>query len=220
MIRIFLITLVVFISGCATTSLTPEPISIAKLNDKTGIVFGTFSRDTKTSKYYSQTFYFRNVQTGQKYRIHSQPEFNIFSGKTPDDFNTGDSHGALFAFTLPAGKYTFDNFNLYRSTGYSYQYWSSKTPYSIPFEVVGNKIKYLGEIKLVAMTGKNLFGIRVPAGGVWVITDQQKRDFPLIKNKHPEVAIDQVIISVPDREEVATPLVILPSEQKKKDKGI
>ncbi len=218
MFRLVLLCFTLFTTGCVTNSLVPQPITEADLSETNGVLVGSFSRDPSGPKYYSQTFRFKNVSTGKEHSVSSQPSFNMFSGKTSDDFKLSNSHGGVFALSLPAGEYTFHNFRLYQSNGYFEQNWTSQEPYSIPFSIQANKVNYVGEIKLSPLTAKNVFGIKVQAGGVWIISDQKNRDFGVIATKHPEIPLNQVVSVIPERKEIFTPLVILPSEVKEDNK--
>jgi hypothetical protein len=209
-------TLLVFIaalaSGCASNLLKPEGVSQHSLNQDNGILIGSFARNPDARAYYSQTFYFRNVRTNERHEIKSQQTFNLLNGKTRDDFDTETSAGGVFAFSLPAGQYVFQNFRLYQSNGMFSQNWSSKQDYAIPFEIRANMTNYVGEIKLDPMTGKNVFGMSVQAGGVWLISDQQARDLELLRTLRPEIPLTNVVSVIPTRKDVFTPLVLLPSE--------
>ena len=215
MIKLAFLSLVILLTGCATNSLTPKPITSANLNETQGLFVGTFSRAPNAPKYYSQTFYFKNATTGKIFEVKSQPTFNMFTGKTPDDFNTQESNGALFVQTLPAGKYIYNNFRLYQSNGSYQQNWSSVQDYAIPFEIFPNKVNYGGEIKLVPVMGKNFFNMNVQAGGTWVISDQHERDIPLFKSKYPSITFQNYENVIPEGKEIFTPLIVLPSEQNK-----
>ena len=213
MFRILVLILTVVLSGCATNSLTPKPITVNDLNDAKGLFIGSFSRDPKAPKYYSQTFYLKNIETNEVHEIKSQPSFNMFTGKTPDDFNTQESSGALFVQALPAGKYTYHNFRLYQSNGYYEKNWYSEQDYSIPFEVSANQINYAGEIKLVPVMGKNIFNMNIQAGGAWLISDKLERDLPIFTTKYPQISTENFVKVIPESKEIFTPLVILPAEQ-------
>ena len=202
----------VLASGCANTLLKPEGVSQVSLTQSTGILIGSFARNPAARAYYSQTFYFKNVQTNKIHEIKSQQTFNIFNGKTKDDFDTETSAGGVFAFSLPAGKYVFHNFRLYQSSGMFSQDWTSKQDYAIPFEVRADATNYVGEIKLDPMTGKTIFGLPAQAGGVWLISDQEARDVELLAKLRPEIPLKNVVSVVPTRKDVFTPWVLLPAE--------
>ena len=200
------------LAGCANKFLKPEGVTEASLTSSHGILVGSFSRNPKGKTYYSQTFYFKNIKTNEIHEIKSQPEFNIFGGKTPDDFKTEESKGGVFAFVLPAGQYIFNNFRLYQASGSFQQNWRSKEDYSIPFDIHPNATNYIGEIKLDPATGKNFFGMTVLDGGIWIISDQWKRDVELLKRLRSEIPVNNVFSVVPNKKEVFTPLVVLPNE--------
>jgi len=212
MFRLVILTLSMLLTGCATTLLAPKPISTSDLSETNGILIGSFARDPDGPTYYSQTIRYKNNETGKEHEITAQLAFNMFNGKTPDDFKTKDSHGGVFAFSLPAGEYTFYNFRLYQSNGYFHQNWTSIEPFDIPFTVKPNRVNYVGEIKLSPFTGKNLFGMRVHAGGLWLVSNQSSRDFDIMMQKYPEIRLDKVNNIVPSEKKIFTPLVILPSE--------
>ncbi|WP_440906509.1 hypothetical protein ACMZOO_19250 (plasmid) [Catenovulum sp. SX2] len=218
MFKYVILLLVCLTSGCATNNLAPHKVTQADLNDNNGILVGSFSRDPKGPVYYSQTFRFKNLENGSLHQITSQPTFNMFSGKTPDDFKTPTSNGGVFIFSLPAGKYSFYNFRLYQSNGYVNQNWSSKEPFSIPFEVKPNFVNYVGEIKLSPLSSKNFLGLEVHDGGVWIISDEEGRDLEYLVNKYPEIEFDKINKTVPSEKDIFTPFVILPSELKNQKK--
>lgn len=213
MLKNLLIVLTIFIlAACASKNLKPEPVTKDHLSGGNAVLIGSFSRNPSAPAYYSQTFFFRNVETNKTHEIKSQQEFNIFSGKTPDEFNTAQNAGATFVFQLPAGKYLLYNFSLYRPTGVGYTYYSSKADFAIPFEVNPNKVNYLGELKLEGATGKSFFGRSVPAGGIWIISNQKERDIHILKTTMPGFPLEDVISVIPTKKEIFTPLVVLPNE--------
>ncbi|SDM33750.1 hypothetical protein [Polaromonas sp. JS666] len=212
-LRIFSTLLLCFALGaCASKHLKPDGVSASSLTSTNGILVGSFARSPDGPVYYSQTFYFKNVKTGEVHQIKAQPTFNLYTGKTPDDFSTESSAGAVFVFSLPAGPYTFHNFRLYQANGAFQQNWSSKNDYSIPFEVQPDTVNYVGEIKLDALKGRNFFGMTVPAGGVWLVSDQLGRDLEILQRTRTDIPVSNMVSVIPTRKDVFTPLVVLPSE--------
>lgn len=205
-------TVLLAIVGCANTALEPRNVTSASLKENQGVLIGSFARDPSGPNYFSQRFFFKNTSTGEVHELRAQPTFNVFNGKTPDDFTEATSNGAVFALTLPAGRYTFFNFRLYQSNGYFQQSFTSKSDYSIPFEIYPAKVNYIGEIKIMTTVGKNFFGRPVHAGGLWFISNQRDRDIRLLNSLHPDVPTMDVVSVIPDRKDIFTPLVVLPSE--------
>ncbi|MDF1818222.1 MAG: hypothetical protein P1U54_06260 [Immundisolibacteraceae bacterium] len=212
MFKITLLLVTLTVTGCATNSLIPQPITATDLNENNGILIGSFARDPAAHSYHSQTFQFKNISTGETYDIKSQPKVNILAIGTPDDFQTLESKGGIFIFSLPPGQYTFYNFRLFHSNGYVNKNWWSETDYSIPFKVSANTVNYIGEIKLIPITGENLFGLTMHSGGYWEISNQKKRDKRIIIKKYPFISMENSIDIIPNKMEVFTPWVILPPE--------
>lgn len=210
--------LIFLVSSCAKNSLRPKPVTIANLSERQGILVGSFSRDPERADYHSQTFFFKNASTGKIFVIKSQTKFNALKGRTADDFETDDSDGGVFVFSLPAGKYFFYNFSLFQEAGQFSRNWSSQKPYAIPFTVLPNKINYVGEIKLSQSTGKNFFGMSVLNGGVWLVSDQSQRDISIFSEKYPDIPVGNFTKIIPSQKDIFTPLVILPSEMEEYNK--
>jgi hypothetical protein len=212
-VRIFSVLLLCLgLAACANKLLKPDGVSGSSLTPTNGVLVGSFARSPDGPVYYSQTFYFKNAKTGEVREIKSQPTFNLYTGKTPDDFNTPGSAGAVFVFSLPAGAYTFHNFRLYQANGSFQQNWTSKEDYSIPFEIQANTVNYVGEIKLEGLKGRNFFGMAVPAGGVWLVSDQLDRDMDILKKTRADIPASNTVSIIPTRKDVFTPLVVLPGE--------
>ena len=210
--RYFLLVLAALtLAGCGLRPLSPEYVPGQGLEPGSGALVGSFSRDPREYEYYSQTFYYEGKSNKKKYKIGSLGPIPFTA--TKDDFKPDDSRGFVFAYRLPKGTYHFTDFYLAQPTGgSSYMAWRSREPYSIPFEIAPGKVNYVGEIKVIPVMGKNIFGITIPAGGFWVVSDQRVRDIELLKKKYPDLNWESVNIIVPDREDTPAPLVFLPSE--------
>ena len=179
----------------------------------TRLMVGGFGMQPPTDAYHSLAFYYGNKSTKRRYMISWSEQLTLLSREDKDEFAAPESKGALFAHELPKGSYHFTNFQMVRGTpGYSGSTWYSREPYSIPFEIVPGMVNYVGEIRLVPRLGENVFGITIPAGGSWEIRDQRERDITLLKEKFPDLNWDSVNIVVPDRKDITTPFVLLPSE--------
>ena len=197
------------LSACASAPLVPDVLPEDVPNEETGFIAGSFSREYNAVHYYSNNFYFRSTASEETYLLKSNPPAggDLFSGYR-DDFTSYDYKGAVFLIPLPVGEYEFYNFFLNGGANH----FSSREDYAIPFEVLPNAITYLGEVKLVPQRARNTFGILIPWGGIWVISDKQERDMQLLLEKFPELDVDAFVKRIPDEERVEAPLVFLPSE--------
>ncbi|MDF1821548.1 MAG: hypothetical protein P1U64_08245 [Alcanivoracaceae bacterium] len=198
------------LAGCASAPLVPDVLPEDVPNAETGYIAGSFSREYNAVHYYSNNFLFRNIASEETYRLESNPPAggDLFSGYR-DDFSSYDYKGAAFLIPLPVGEYEFYNFFLNGGANH----FSAREDYSIPFEVLPNAITYLGEVKLVPQRARNTFGIFIPWGGIWVLSDKQERDMQLLLEKFPELDAGAFVKRIPDEERIEAPLVFLPSEE-------
>ena len=214
MYKMLLVVIGLLLSGCAsitTGNFSSDPDLGRELNAKQGVLFGSFSRNGLGLQYGSQLFFFKNVETGEQYLINSLHEFVPFIERTRDDFSDTTSKGAVFAFVLPEGAYTFNKYHLSYASGNGHISWQSDVPYSVPFKVYPNEINYVGEIRIEPNFGKNLLGMKVLNGGVWFIENKLARDEEILKNKFPEMSMGEVSVIVPTEHEIFTDFIVLPS---------
>jgi hypothetical protein len=119
------------------------------------------------------------------------------------DFKTDESCGSLFVIRLPAGDYELYDFTAVQDTFGGTFIHSPRTPFSIPFKVVDGKISYFGEIKMNRIHGQKFLGIAGPESVQFEVSDQEKRDLDIFKDKYPDVVLP--VISVKPSRECSTP---------------
>ena len=224
MIRVlFLLFSAMFIAGCATNGFvsskdTVETISSADLNENTGIVFGSFTRNTQHKgiieavDYDKRSLRFRNVETGALYSIDKVDHKSLIWGGVKPHFEEEVLEGAVFAFVLPAGKYIIYDFYIEK---YQHGSWTSKKVFSIPFEVAADKVSYLGRYNFNATFGRNLLGFKVHDAGFWVLGDELEKDKGYANNIFPGIPLDNVLSVIPNEKEVQTPFVLFETELEK-----
>jgi len=59
--------------------------------------------------------------------------------------------------------------------------------------------------------------MKLHAGGVWFISDENERDISILSKKYPNIPLNDVVNVIPREKNIFTPLVILPSELGKYD---
>jgi hypothetical protein len=100
------------------------------------------------------------------------------------DINEPTGHGSVFFARLPVGDYELYNVSFFVNRGqFGSTTFSAKTPFSIPFSIRENEATYLGAFLAHAVWGKNFFGLRIPAGGYFVVTDRFDRDYGVLRTK-------------------------------------
>ena len=219
------------LNGCATTDTssitnfaTPTTVSNDSLNQETGILVGTYTKNTEEAEYDVRTLRFTDTKSyNSRYSI-ARKKPNPIIGYQGHRYTLEDQGkvGNAFAFVLPAGEYTFYNFGLSSSNNNSTERWFSDKPFSIPFVVEPNKVNYIGEINFNAIIGtkKNesiLLGTlgSSPAkrGGYWIFSDELDRDREFIEKEFQNLSLNGVSSVIPQAKKRFTPFVILPNEE-------
>ena len=115
--------------------------------------------------------------------------------------------GIAFRYSLPPGQYEFYNVRFFQN-GYPATYTvSSKTDFSVPFELTRGETVYLGEIKCFRLMGQNIFGKAVPSSGYFVFSDKSQRDLPTIRRKFVDLPASEPRIGIPSVSEVHSPFI-------------
>jgi hypothetical protein len=131
--------------------------------------------------------------------------------RDPELYVKGKTIGRLFEVSLPAGDYELFEVSFYYSVGaYGGTSWRSEPPFSLPFTITSAGVHYVGEFR-APMIGKSGIGFSVPAGGYFVILDEEARDTVLLAKRRAAEAgaepVGTVINIVPDPERAGTPLL-------------
>ena len=98
------------------------------------------------------------------------------------------------SYTLPAGEYEFFNFSIVLGSPGGYSAWNAEDDFSIPFSVYAGRATYLGEIRLIPLRAKNIFGITIAGGGTFEIVNNADRDVPIFQQEFS--GIDPSLIDV------------------------
>ncbi len=120
-----------------------------------------------------------------------------------DEISYGDK-GVVLVKDLPPGKYEIFDVDNFYNTGYVQKNFWLKSPVSIPFEIKPGAATYIGEFKAFPVFGNNVFGLPIPAGVRFVVSDQSARDLPIARQKNPNVG--EVQIAIPDVDSLNNPV--------------
>ena len=166
---------------------TAPEASAGELGQGEGIVFASLvEKNDRRVRYNGFRFTYRNLATGKI------GWFTLNSGMLGDKTTSfsvpgGTGTGVVKSYTLPAGAYAFTNFSLVLGSVGGYSSWSAEEDFSIPFTVVAGRAAYLGEIRLIPLRAKNVFGIKIPAGGTFEIVDNAGQDVALFRQQFPRI---------------------------------
>jgi hypothetical protein len=122
----------------------------------------------------------------------------MYQKRTPDYKSWVDS-GFVLVHSLPAGEYEIYNVNLVYNAGTVMgKVLSLKTPFSIPFSVKPGVTTYLGNYRSNQITGpNNLFGMPVPVGASFVVSNRTADDIAIAKGKSKS-EIGEISDATPD----------------------
>ena len=192
--RRFLSFVGIAVSGCALPN-TRDPLYrsyVTEIPDKHGIVFGSLG-------YIGHSVY-APVRLLYRAKGFEMSRAFYIPGSLPQfHFAEGDTRGTLFFAQLAPTEYEIFNFELVHDMGpLGRNILRSKTEFSVPFSATEGRATYLGQILVVSEFGKNALGMRVPAGGYFVVSDQTERDVRLLQSQFKEVDISKVDRAVID----------------------
>lgn len=89
---------------------------------------------------------------------------------------------------LPPGDYEVFNFDVHMNGGTIQESWRARRNFSIPFTIAPGGATYLGEFIAVKLTGHNFFGMAVPDGAYFLLSDKAERDLPVARLKEAGLA--------------------------------
>jgi hypothetical protein len=111
-------------------------------------------------------------------------------------YDDSDETGEVNVVSLPPGNYEINCAGFYQNMGMSESTWACEKDFSVPFTIETGKATYIGNFQGITVRGKNIFGIRVEAGGYYVVRNKAERDLPLAKRMG--APYQDVRVAVPD----------------------
>lgn len=133
---------------------------------------------------------------------------NIFSRQTPD-YTANGENGVVLVEALPPGDYEIYNFDVFYNGGTVQKNFASKTDVSIPFSVKPGATTYLGNYQANKLTGKNLLGMPLPAGAVFIVSDRLATELPIAQAK-AKAALGTPENATPDPDRLGNPFFTSP----------
>lgn len=207
--KIILILLTVFtLSACVSI---PEVRNEYQGADAGRIVIGIGA--SKNTQYSSYSLIFRKI--GDK---NSEPsrfvyfQESLFSAQKRD-YDNAVENGVVQSFRLPPGDYEIFNFNIFLNGGTIQKNFSSRVDFSIPFKVRANETTYLGNYQANTVIGKNLFGLPMPAGAIFIVNNREIEDIELAKNRLPNASFGPILNATPTVQSIANPYFVDKSEK-------
>jgi hypothetical protein len=196
--KLLAIVLLFALPGCASSGF----FSTNYEGKDTGYLVTSLGAQTGTV-YNGYSLFFRKKDRSYSGRVF-WGQANMFEDRKPD-FEDGSKAGIVDVTRLPPGDYEVFNFQIFYNAGTAQSWFSSKQDFSIPFTVRRGAGTYIGEFVAVGIKGQNFFGMAVPAGGYFVVSNRTSRDIPIAKRKEP--AMRDVASAVSNLRTVGNPLL-------------
>lgn len=176
---IILFTCCISLLGCGRYSSLSQGISEVK--DEGGgvvIISGQETNETRLSSY--MFFFFDNLTNdeGGTLKVSDETDFNDAKG----------TRGGVFAFSLPAGEYAFNDWLIFNGGADI----TPRNPRIAEFSVTPGSITYLGNLNMNLEVGENFFGLTMVFGGIPEIRDKFDRDVNIAKKKFPFLKSKQI----------------------------
>jgi hypothetical protein len=117
--------------------------------------------------------YYRNVSDKEVRGRLNWTTGSIFGNDTAHDYILLDRQekGYYFCLALPAGKYEVYTYDFYNfaggGSGYSIR---EEGQFKLPFTLAAGEIVDIGKLHVTTSTGKNFFGMKLPAPGVLLLS--------------------------------------------------
>lgn len=117
--------------------------------------------------------------------------------ETPVDFSDEEARGAVFRIPLPPGDYDIVGVSFYWNNGTVERRWSNSQPFALPVRVRKGRTTYIGEYRAMGIWSRSLVGLKLPAGGYFVVSDGSERDLAILEAREPGFDAGQVDLAVP-----------------------
>jgi hypothetical protein len=181
-----LVGLIVLLAGCATQPDQLRAEKLATIPPENGLLVMTYARPSAKERFTMESVYFRKVggKKAGSIGISVLPFLPLTF-----DFEGPDSCGSLFVASLPAGDYEFYDFFVQQTVLGGAISSGPNAYFSTPFKVVAGKVCYLGELKAFRVAGPRALGMPGQDSIRFELSDQAKRDIPLLKRKYPDVTL-------------------------------
>lgn len=205
------IACLLLLSGCIPKEAVRMPTGLDGYSGgKAGQVFGTLGTFPNTP-FSSVTIFFRQVGSKDPGRFFFA--YDSILGGPPVDVAETKARGTVFVGRLPAGDYELFQVNFFINRAqFGSTTFSAREEFSIPFRVEEGKSTYLGEFIAYYTTGKNFFGMTIPAGGYYVVADKSQRDMAILSTKPEANPTWPVLKSVVSPEAVKLPFFQVSAE--------
>ncbi len=182
--------------GCQTTNIREDYSLETNSASNIAIVVGTVSQNLSSSKLTVSEFRIDQQNDNKTKTVYSQITNEII-GSLANKYEYQDAHsgGRLFVVEIDAGKHQLDYWAINHSNNYLTLHPKVPPP-NLEFNIEQGQIMYLGNFHIEIESGKNLFGQKIPIGGIPSINNEYDRDIKYFREKYPKLSTKDVISNV------------------------
>ncbi|MGX4642105.1 hypothetical protein [Massilia sp. SYSU DXS3249] len=208
---------VLLLSACSNMAEQRAQRVAAIPEEKRAYIIGAYAvgcepaKDRCRQAFNAISTHYRNVEDKD---FDSEFEFvhgSVFGKDTVPDYTRMDRQdkGIYFCVPLPAGRYSVYAYDFYNFAGGGSGYSMKKEHhFDLPFSVSEGEVAYLGTLKISAATGKNIFGMPLPAPGVLLLSSSPGDAMDKALQKCPEHVRTRPVRNAALRAEGASPYVL------------
>lgn len=175
---VFLFLWSVTLVGCST--LPPD----YEGDDVGFAVAGIAARQGTSYSMYKLMFREIGAEQANMFLYSQEANFSRSNADYSDEIETG----AIVIKPLKPGRYEIYNTDTFYNTGFVQNNYFLKDEVSIPFTIYPGEVTYLGHFQANKIMGKNVFGVSIPAGAFFVVSDREEHDIAIAESKQPSIA--------------------------------
>jgi len=188
-----LVLVVVLLSGCKTANVRDDYTFSEET--EAGIIIGSVTQTKDTGTATNTQFFVNYHSKKNKKTLYSKEESALLGYLgAKSEFGPEEDFGRIFVIEIPPGKHEVDHWNITHGDGgyYGFTLYPKSPSPVLNFDVTSGDIIYLGNFHMNVESGKNLFGMTIPTGGVPEINDEYDRDIKLFKKKFAQFSNKEI----------------------------
>lgn len=183
------------VAGCQTPEAALKQRTDAIPESQRAYIIGTLAvgcrpgKDACIQAFNAITAYYRNTDGANLDGRLSFVSGSMFSDDTRPDIIRADrgDKASHFCIALPAGAYQFYAYDFYNYAGGGSGYRLARDKYfDLPFTLAPGEVAYVGTLKLTTEVGQNIFGMKLAAPGVLLLSSSPDTGIPAALQKCPE----------------------------------
>lgn len=184
----------VLLAGCQTPEASLRQRTDAIPEAQRAYIVGTLAvgcrpgKDNCFQAFNAITAYYRSTDGGKVDGRLSFVSGSMFGTDTVPDIVRADrgDKASHFCIALPPGAYQFYAYDFYNYAGGGSGYRLAKDKYfDLPFALAPGEVAYLGTLKLTTEVGKNIFGMKLAAPGVLLLSSSPETGVQAALQKCP-----------------------------------